>query len=71
MFFISRQPQGGLGYRPFSFSITPTRWCGNGCPNDRPHPGLTNLEFATVYYYFYLDTFGLLLAEKTGGVSPG
>ena len=40
----------GLGSGPFR--ITPTRWCGNGCPHVRPHPGLTNLEFGRVYLYF-------------------
>ena len=30
--------RGGLGSGPFM--ITPTRWCGNGCPQVRPHPGL-------------------------------
>ena len=32
----------GLGSRPFS--ITATRWCGNGCLHLRPHPGLTSLK---------------------------
>ena len=41
---------GGLGSMPFR--ITPARWCGNGCPHVRPHPGLTNLEFGRVYCYF-------------------
>ena len=39
--------RGGLGSRPVR--ITPTRWCGNGCPHVRPHPGLTNLEFGIPY----------------------
>ena len=38
--------------------ITPTRWCGNGCPHVRSHPGLTNLEFGRVFTFalghFYL-----------------
>ena len=28
--------RGGLGLS--LFKITPTRWCGNGCPHVRPHP---------------------------------
>ena len=36
----------GLGSR--AFRITPTQWCGIGCPHVRPPPGLINLEFGRV-----------------------
>ena len=50
-FYIERKPPRRTKLaRPFR--ITPTRWCGNGCPHVRPHPGLTNLEFGRVYLYF-------------------
>ena len=61
--------EGGLGSGPFM--ITPTRWCGKGCPHVRPHSSLTNLEFGRVYLHFCWDTFGLSSGEKKNvGVEP-
>ena len=45
-----------------SIVITPTPPCGKRCPHVRPHPGLTNIVFDTVFvflYYFHLEVFRL------------
>ena len=49
-FNIGRKPPRRT--RVWAFWEYTTRWCGNGCPHVRPHPGLTNLQFGRVYLYF-------------------
>ena len=61
--YIRRKPLRRTSLETFC-KITPTRWCGNGCPHVRPHPGLTNLEFGRVNLYFRLDTFGLFSVDN-------
>ena len=46
--------------------ITPTRWCGNECPQVRSQPCLTNLEQLATNF-----AKTLLAVEKTVGVTPG
>ena len=45
-FFLHREETSASGGRKLKafLRLLPTRWCGNGCPHVRPHPGLTNLE---------------------------
>ena len=43
-FTLEGNLHGGLSSRPFK--ITPTRWCGDGCPQVRPQPGAANKKLS-------------------------
>ena len=71
LFFLHREETSASGGRKLEAfrRLLPTRWCGNGCPHVRPHPGLTNLEFGRVFT-FCARTLSAYLVEKNRGCEP-